>query len=516
MKPNAASENSSDENFKPIDTFFQNVDYYIRIVGYLAGAFAITVGIFNDHYQASAWQMVLFTIVYPHLLHFLLPYLKRCTIKQQRITALFFDAIFGGFWLVWMNFSLAPSILLITMLCFALIVAGGIRFLLAGTVVLSISALTFTMWFGFEFQQHAPIVVSVAYSIGTLIFLSVAAFYIHMQANMLYNAKREIETQKQQASHLAHKMSKYLAPQVWQTLFAGKNEAKIGTQRKKLVVFFSDIRGFTQLSDELEPETLTELLNQYLTDMCDIALQHGGTIDKFIGDSLMIFFGDPVSEGTKNDAQKCVAMAIAMRKHMKVLQQKWRSQGIKTPLQIRMGINTGYCTVGNFGAEQRMDYTIIGKEVNLASRLESMAEAGEILLSYETFSLIKDTVMCRDKGEIEVKGFHRPLPIYQVVGFRKDYGSGSRYMEHEVEGFSMYLDEEKISSQERARILSALEAATARVREQIDFDPNHGLISDDLLNDDSLKTTSTTNNNSSTDEPVGGTSAKIHPLKKHS
>ena len=104
----------------------------------------------------------------------------------------------------------------------------------------------------------------------------------------------------------------------------------------------------------------------------------------------------------------------------------------------------------------------------------------------------------------------------QVVGFRKDYGSGSRYMEHEVEGFSMYLDEEKISSQERARILSALEAATARVREQIDFDPNHGLISDDLLNDDSLKTTSTTNNNSSTDEPVGGTSAKIHPLKKHS
>ena len=127
----------------------------------------------------------------------------------------------------------------------------------------------------------------------------------------------------------------------------------------------------------------------------------------------MIFFGDPVSQGAKQDAQAAVAMAVAMRKHMKVLRQQWRSKGITRPLEIRMGLSTGYCTVGNFGANTRMDYTIIGREVNLASRLESAADPGEILIPHETFSLVKDLVMCRDKGQESVKGFSRPVQIYQ-------------------------------------------------------------------------------------------------------
>jgi class 3 adenylate cyclase len=465
-----------------VEQLFTNADYYIRTIAYLAGAFAITVGIFNDHYDQSSWYMVTFAILYPHILHAALMSSKIKRASTSRSIALHIDCIYSGFWLFWMEFALAPSILLITMLCFALIVAGGVRLLMTGVSTIAGVAFLHSLIFGFHFSQHAPLVVSIAYSIGTLLFLSVAAFYIHIQATMLYNAKQEIELQQNRANELALKMSKYLAPQVWKTIFSGKQSVALETQRKKLVIFFSDIKGFTQLSDELEPEVLTELLNQYLTDMCDIALRYGGTIDKFIGDSLMIFFGDPTTEGTKADAQKCVAMAIEMRKHMKVLQQQWSSQGIKTPLQIRMGINTGYCTVGNFGAEQRMDYTIVGKEVNLASRLETMAEAGEILLSYETFSLIKDTVMCRDKGEIQVKGFSRPLPIYQVVGFRKELGCESSYVEHQLDGFSMYLDEEKIQLGDKERVLAALESATARIKEQIEIessDPFTELIDDE-------------------------------------
>ncbi|WP_344800078.1 adenylate/guanylate cyclase domain-containing protein [Litoribacillus peritrichatus] len=475
------NNNSGLDHISKVDNIFSNADYYIRVIAYLAGAFAITVGLFNGHYEQSAWLMVTFTLVYPHLLH---AALQATSIKKTstiRGLALHIDCVFGGFWLFWMQFSLAPSILLLTMLCFALIVAGGIKLLITGTITMTTVTVALCMTFGVEMGESSPVIVSIAYSIGTLVFLSVAAYYIHMQANLLYNAKKEIENQQEQANELSHKMSKYLAPQVWQTIFSGKKDVTLETQRKKLVVFFSDIKGFTQLSEELEPEVLTELLNHYLTDMCDIALKHGGTIDKFIGDSLMIFFGDPTTEGTKMDAQKCVAMAIAMRKHMKVLQQKWRSQGIKSPLQIRMGINTGYCTVGNFGAEQRMDYTIVGKEVNLASRLESMAEAGEILLSYETFSLIKDTVMCRDKGEIRVKGFSRPLPIYQVVGFRKELGSESSYMEHQVDGFSMYIDEDKIQTTDKKRVLAALVSATARIKEQVEMDQNQPLM--ELIDD---------------------------------
>src|SRR3546814_8870353 len=112
-------------------------------------------------------------------------------------------------------------------------------------------------------------------------------------------------------------------------------------------------------SEELEAEALTDLLNSYLNEMSKICLKYGGTIDKFVGDCVMVFFGDPASQGAKKDAVAAVSMAITMRKHMKVLRQQWRAQGITKPMEIRMGINTGYCTVGNFGADTRMDYTII-------------------------------------------------------------------------------------------------------------------------------------------------------------
>ncbi len=115
-----------------------------------------------------------------------------------------------------------------------------------------------------------------------------------------------------------------------------------------------------------------------------------------------------------------------------------------------------------------MDYTIIGKEVNLASRLESLAEPGEILISYETFSLIKDRIMCRDKGEITVKGFGRPVSIYEVVDFRRDMGPNRSFLEHERSGFAMYLDSEKITERERESILSALEDAAERLRQEED------------------------------------------------
>ena len=211
------------------------------------------------------------------------------------------------------------------------------------------------------------------------------------------------------------------------------------------------------------------MLNNYLNEMSKIALKHGGTIDKFIGDAVMVFFGDPTTQGAKKDAVAAVSMAIAMRKHMKVLRQQWRAQGIDKPLEIRMGINTGYCTVGNFGADTRMDYTIIGRDVNLASRLESNAEAGEILVSHETYSLIKDVIMCRDKGQLTVKGMSRPVQVYQVVDFRRDLGATSSFLEHELPGFSMYLDTNNIQGVDKERVIKALQQAAEKLRDKVIF-----------------------------------------------
>jgi adenylate cyclase len=195
-----------------------------------------------------------------------------------------------------------------------------------------------------------------------------------------------------QMESLSLKLSKYLSPQVYDSIFSGVRDATLSTERKKLTVFFSDIKDFTLTTDDLQPEDLTNLLNRYFTEMSDIAMEHGATIDKFIGDAMLMFFGDPETKGVEEDAKACVRMAMAMQRRMAGLEEEWKAQGYEKPFKMRVGINTGYCNVGNFGSANRMDYTIIGGEVNLAARLEAQADTSGILMSYETYALVKDIV----------------------------------------------------------------------------------------------------------------------------
>ena len=148
----------------------------------------------------------------------------------------------------------------------------------------------------------------------------------------------------------------------------------IATERKKLTIFFSDIVNFTATTERLQPEELTRLLNEYLSEMSAIAARHGGTVDKFIGDAMLVFFGDPETKGVAEDAKAGVAMALEMQQRLAELDEAWRRRGIEQPFRARMGINSGYCNVGNFGSGDRMDYTIIGAEANLAARLQSIAD----------------------------------------------------------------------------------------------------------------------------------------------
>src|SRR6185369_3709305 len=194
---------------------------------------------------------------------------------------------------------------------------------------------------------------------------------------------------------LSRKLAKYLSPQIYNSIFTGQQAAEISAKRKKLTIFFSDIA---------ESEELTGLLNHYLTEMAKIALDYGATIDKYIGDAILAFFGDPDSRGVREDALACVKMGIAMQRRMRELQGEWMNVGTEKPFQLRIGINTGFCTVGNFGSEDRMDYTIIGGEVNLAARLQSHAELGGILMAHETYSLVKDEVHAEALTPIMVKG----------------------------------------------------------------------------------------------------------------
>ena len=224
----------------------------------------------------------------------------------------------------------------------------------------------------------------------------------------------ELAAKSNQLEQLSKQLAKYLSPQVYESIFHGRQTATIAATRKKLTVFFSDIADFTETADRLESEELTQLLNHYLTEMSNIALEHGATIDKYVGDAILIFFGDPETRGTREDALACVRMAVAMRRRMAELEGVWRSAGIARPLRCRMGVHADFCTVGNFGSEDRLDYTIIGRGVNTASRLEQHADSGQILISYETYALVVDEIDCEAKGEIEVKGLAYPIVTYQV------------------------------------------------------------------------------------------------------
>ena len=260
---------------------------------------------------------------------------------------------------------------------------------------------------------------------------------------------------------LSSKLSKYLAPQLYRSIFAGEQNVEIASKRKKLTIFFSDIAAFTETTDNLESEDLTNVLNHYLTEMSAIALAHGATIDKFIGDAILLFFGDPDTKGPKEDAKACVLMAIAMQRRMKALEQEWRDRGLERPFRIRMGISTGFCTVGNFGSQDRMDYTIIGNEVNLAARLESVAEPGSILLAHETNALVQDLVMTEEQPPITVKGFLRPISTYKIVGTFDELVDQGKIVLQERKGLRVLVD---LSKQDKTEAITILEGVLAQLK----------------------------------------------------
>ena len=234
--------------------------------------------------------------------------------------------------------------------------------------------------------------------------------------NELEKQKKLALEAKNETQLLTEKLSKYLSPQLYNILFSGYETTGASSSRKKLTIFFSDLVQFTRLSDKLEPEELTAMLNFYLTEMSNIALENGGTIDKYIGDAILIFFGDPESTGTEEDAIKCVSMAIDMQKRMKDLRNVWiKDFGLEKPLSARIGISTGYCSVGNFGSASRLDYTVIGSVVNLAARLETSCKEDGILLSKDTYWQVKEKFQCSNAGKIEVKGFSEAISTYEVL-----------------------------------------------------------------------------------------------------
>ncbi len=284
------------------------------------------------------------------------------------------------------------------------------------------------------------------------------------KALKLKDALEEINVKNEQLQDLSNKLAKYLSQQVYKSIFQGTKEVKIESYRKNLTIFFSDIQGFTELTDRVESEVLTNILNKYLNEMSKIAVEFGGTIDKFIGDAIMIFFGDPETGGEKHDAIACVKMAIKMRERMSELTKEWDDLGIIRPIQIRIGINSGFATVGNFGSEDRLDYTIVGGNVNLASRLESAAAPDSILISHSTFSLVKDEILCVEREEVTAKGLAYPVRTYEVINAIAEANALDNSLQTALEGFNLNIDFNRLSYTARLEAKDILEKAISKLR----------------------------------------------------
>jgi adenylate cyclase len=220
----------------------------------------------------------------------------------------------------------------------------------------------------------------------------------------LNELKQEAQETNTQLEGMSSQLSKFLSPQLYNSIFSGSRAGTRVTRRKKLTVFFSDLCGFTNFVESMESEDVTSLLNLYLETMTTIALDYGATIDKYIGDGIMLFFGDPETKGLKEDATACVKMGLDMLKELDSLSDQWVNYGMKEPLQMRIGIDTGFATVGNFGSESRLDYTAIGSAVNRASRLETAADHGSIFISEDTYNLVRDSIEAAELEPIHLKG----------------------------------------------------------------------------------------------------------------
>jgi class 3 adenylate cyclase/CHASE3 domain sensor protein len=206
-------------------------------------------------------------------------------------------------------------------------------------------------------------------------------------------------------------LKRYLSPQLADSIVAGEVDVNLASRRKNLTVCFVDVRGFSALSERLQPEELVDLMNQYLDEMTQIVFAYGGTLDKYIGDAIKVFFGDPVAYD--DHATRAVRMALEMQAKLTELRGRW-SVDQEEILTMGIGISTGYVTVGNIGSATRLDYTVIGNHVNLAARLADRAMAGQILVSERTLIAVRTLVEAREIDEVELEGVARPIKIYDI------------------------------------------------------------------------------------------------------
>ena len=328
--------------------------------------------------------------------------------------------------------SLFPGLVIVAGWTFGLTLFDRRPVVVAGIVFLAfVGATTLADWFGWI--PYGPLLASAPYESGHLsgwflvtigaitgILLLAVLVLIDFIIENWHRHQKQIVAMSEQLSQANEVISRYVASQLAQKIRDGQHDDTALPSRRRLTLVFSDIVGFSETAEELEPEDLSQLLNEYLAEMTALAEKYGATVDKFVGDAVVCFFGAPAATDDRDHALRAVRMALEMNRRVAELAPSWSNYGARRLLLIRIGVNTGVASIGSFGSRRRMDYTAIGRQVNLAARLETQCEPGNVLMSQSTYALVSDEIPCELKGEIQVKGIHHPVQVYSPSGSYDD------------------------------------------------------------------------------------------------
>jgi len=326
--------------------------------------------------------------------------------------------MFGSLLLVhWVDAPSGPAAM-VSLTIFMLYLAPVMRFPFRTTVVVIV--LTVPATFASVFAESGPGPIDRVLYFQLWLLVSTCLFALGMtllaenEGRSRY-ADERLLAQQQQLLADAHELVRRYAPAaVADRLEHGDNTVG-AAQRRRVTIFFADVVGFTALADQLDPEALAEVMNDYLGSVAEVVERHGGTLNEFAGDGVMAIFGAPEEMAPADQVRAALRTAAEVRTELRQWSSRWYALGLAHDLEARMGVNTGVVSVGTFGSAVRATYTGIGLQTNIAARVQSQCPPGSVLLSGTSWHLIKDDVPCLPRGEVEVKGVHFPIAMYEPV-----------------------------------------------------------------------------------------------------
>lgn len=379
-----------------------SVTHYPRVFGYLL-AILILTQLENTGGYVFGWMVVL--LLYPQALN---RFLRKSGRRDLTRVVMSVDAVVTGLLISLVDFNFEAGVVLVSVLSVSIIIIGGGLLWVLLLPVSAVGMLLGTILHPAGFTGNSSFYFICFFCL--LAYMCFVGVLVYQETHRLNTAQKHDQSIRNRLEKFRALITPYVSPE-----FVSSEGDLTGYTRKRLSVLFVDLEGFTRLMDTADEFLVAGMLNSYFEVMTEVATEYGGTINKFMGDGAMVFFGDARSQGVVMDAVASVEAAMEMNARFELLSRQWQRSG-GAPLHLRMGIHTGYCLLGNFGCATRRDYTALGSVVNLASRLEGLARRGEILVSADTRRLVASCIDCTNRGQMAVKGLSDPISTFSVNG----------------------------------------------------------------------------------------------------